>query len=276
MAYIVYQQIVTNVESSVRNAVTSTSVLIFFACKFTVHEFHFLIPLPHSFLWQLGKYRSPFATNPPAPSDTFDCRRSGKRRYQKRGAAGTSPLGWAQIKNLSGNNYSVGLGTDVLPVRLMARREVIGLIARKRPTFYVQKLFEPPPTLRICEYGDSAFVICFPIEVVSLSSNTFLFFFSDISEGNNDYSDTLDFRSGGGHVFRFGGHRLQIHDVNPPEAIPLADRPVHFFLRRPGSPVATPRSHRSGFFKFFFKVAFDQDGQWPYHSLSDRVFLKIF
>ncbi len=32
--------------------------------------------------------------------------------------------------------------------------------------------------------------------------------FSHISEQNNDYSDTLDFRRGGGgvgHVFRFGG-----------------------------------------------------------------------
>ncbi len=41
--------------------------------------------------------------------------------------------------------------------------------------------------------------------------------FSDISERNNDYCDTLDLRSGGdrgGHVFRFGGAWLQIRNVN--------------------------------------------------------------
>ncbi len=41
--------------------------------------------------------------------------------------------------------------------------------------------------------------------------------FSDISERNNDYSDTLDFRrggGGGGHVFCFGGPWLRIRYVN--------------------------------------------------------------
>ncbi len=40
------------------------------------------------------------------------------------------------------------------------------------------------------------------------------FFFSDISDRNNDYSDTMDCRralmGGGGHVFRLGGPWLQI------------------------------------------------------------------
>ncbi len=41
-------------------------------------------------------------------------------------------------------------------------------------------------------------------------------FFSDISEQNNDYSDTFDFRkgvSGGGHIFRFGGPWLRIRNI---------------------------------------------------------------
>ncbi len=48
-------------------------------------------------------------------------------------------------------------------------------------------------------------------EIVELSISEFLYIFSDISERNNDYSDTLDFRRGsvgevgGGHIFRFGG-----------------------------------------------------------------------
>ncbi len=42
-------------------------------------------------------------------------------------------------------------------------------------------------------------------------------FFRDISERNNDYSDTLGFKrggGGGGHVFRFGGPWLRIRNVN--------------------------------------------------------------
>ncbi len=37
--------------------------------------------------------------------------------------------------------------------------------------------------------------------------------FSDISERNNDYSDTLKLK-GGDYVFRFGGSWLKIHNVN--------------------------------------------------------------
>ncbi len=72
----------------------------------------------------------------------------------------------------------------------------------------------------------------------------------------------------------------------------LTDRLI-FFLSGfwPGPPVATPQSHRPGFFIFFKKVVFDQDVsghttvcqtrffkryfrlgcQWPYHGLTDQV-----
>ncbi len=45
-------------------------------------------------------------------------------------------------------------------------------------------------------------------------------FFSDISERNNDYPDTIYFRrgwvggGGGGHIFHFGSPWLQIRNVN--------------------------------------------------------------
>ncbi len=57
----------------------------------------------------------------------------------------------------------------------------------------------------------------------------------------------------------------------------LTDR-IIFFLSGfwLGPPVATPRSHRPGFFHFF-KSRFRPRHQWPYHGLSDRVFSsKIF
>ncbi len=57
----------------------------------------------------------------------------------------------------------------------------------------------------------------------------------------------------------------------------LTDR-VIFFLSGfwPGLPVATPRSHRPGFFHFFLRCFWPRH-HWPYQGLSDRFFfLRYF
>ncbi len=60
----------------------------------------------------------------------------------------------------------------------------------------------------------------------------------------------------------------------PPEAIPLSDRPGHFFSIRfltwPANGHTTVSQTR--FFSFFFRSCFRPRRQWPYHSLSDRFF----
>ncbi len=64
---------------------------------------------------------------------------------------------------------------------------------------------------------------------------------------------------------------------NPPVTISLSDRLGHFFQSGfwSGPPVTIPRSHRPGFFHFFFIHIFDPEHQWLYYGLTDRVFLNL-
>ncbi len=66
--------------------------------------------------------------------------------------------------------------------------------------------------------------------------------------------------------------------INPPEAIPLSDRPGHFFSIRFLNWSASGHTtvSQTVFFFIFFKSRFRPKCQWPYHSLSDQVFLKRY
>ncbi len=116
--------------------------------------------------------------------------------------------------------------------------------------------------------------------------------FSDILEWKNDFSDTQHVRRVTFFVLEVSDHkstmliylfiyiytRIRTHDTGRnfelilTRQMPyrcLTDR-VIFFLSGfwPGPPVATPQSHRPGFFHFF-KSHFWPSRQWPYLGLSD-------
>ncbi len=100
---------------------------------------------------------------------------------------------------------------------------------------FANKIMFPRSTTIVCWEGDTMWDWCVIENVIILIHElpyawasfaivktfiVFASFFSDISEQNNDNSDTLDFRRGWvrevgvDHIFRFGGPWLGIRNVN--------------------------------------------------------------